>query len=146
MVLMLNDVNKCQFNTDFDVKHWMQHFDLDLEIMAIYDIYYRNRVNFCEDIPLNAETIRDSYLDYAEFCLTASFDYDLGKIWEKYSDVYKTDLFNFVLWNAHPFFQPYERALQIIETLSLSTRVRLSSAQAEKEKNVRKLREILNKL
>lgn len=146
MVLMLRDVNKCQFNTDYDVKHWMQHFDMDLEIMAIYDVYFRNRVNFCEDIMLNADTVRDSYMDYADFCLTASFDYDLGKIWDKYCDVYKTDLFNFVLWNAHPFFEPYERALQILETLSLSTRVRMSSAQAEKDKNVRKLREILNKL
>lgn len=146
MVLMLHDVNKCQFKTDFDVKHWMQHFDMDLEIMAIYDVYFRNRVNFSDDIVLNDETIRSSYLDYAEWCLTASLNYDLGKVWDKYCEVYKTDLFKMTLWNAHPFFELYERALQILETLSLSTRVRMSAAHLEKEKNLRKLREILNKL
>lgn len=142
---LVGDTTATLFRSKYDLIHFMQHFDLDLEVMAIYSVFFRNRVMFGRPV-INEQTVKDSYLDYAEYCLRESFNYDFGKIYEKFCGRSKKSMFDLYTWDTHPFFQPYERSLQIVECLSLSSRLARSKIEKEKDENARKLRELLNNL
>lgn len=139
------DSTNTMFKSKYDLVHYLQHFDLDLEVMSIYSIFFRDRIMTINPV-LNCDTVKDSYLDYAEYQLMGVSYYDFGKIYEKYCGRSKKSIFDLYTWNNHLFFQPYERALQILDCLSLSHRINSSKVVKEREENARKLRELINSI
>lgn len=139
------DSTSVLFRSKYDLIHYMEHFDLDLEVMAIYSVYFRHRLMMSVPV-LNEDTVKDSYLDYAEYCFNETMPYDFGKIFEKFCGRSKVSIFDLYMWDTHPFFQPYEKSLQVLECLSLSSRINKGKAYQERDENARKLRELLNKI
>ena len=124
-----------------DVIHWAQHFDLDLEVLSIYKNVFRGRLNFFHIDNLTSQYIKDSYMDVVEHSLYALPNMDFGAISKDFHLV--TNL-STILWNNHVFFQVYEHALQILESIMIYRNSCRSSAKLEQEEKSRKLREIIN--
>lgn len=125
-----------------DIVFWCQHLDLDLEVLSIYSRVFRGRVcPFDSDVSLDALTIKDSWKDYAWYCIDGCSNLDLGEIYKNRSLV---TYFNSLMWNLHPYFQPYEYALCILEEMGEFIRLGQTSACASLEKKVRKCRQYFN--
>lgn len=148
VVKIINTSTHFFFNNRYELIDWMQNFDLDLDVMAIYKVYFRDRVCADLSVRLNEQTVKDSYLDYAEWCLTHFIThYDYGKIYERYMPkdkhyVAKYSALTGLLWNNHEFFQVYDSALAVLECCSISINCSLNSAQEQREKDLRKLKEL----
>lgn len=133
-----------KFKSWNDIVYWAQHFDLDLNVLAIYSRVFRGRVCPCEDSDeflLDARTVKDSWKDYAWWCINSLSELDFGKVYQSRSLV---TYFNAKMWNLHSYFQPYEYALNIIESMSDFIRAGQSAAALQLEKKVRKCRQYYN--
>lgn len=151
VVKIVNTCTPFMFRNRYELIEWMRHFDLDMDVMAIYKVYFRDRLCFAANITLNEQTVKDSYLDYAEWCFRASLDYDYGKIYEKYClkdgrAVAKSHGLTGFMWNNNSFFEVYEAALAVIDCISISLQSSLSAAKEHKERDLLKLKELLDKL
>ena len=127
------------FQHNRDLVFWAQHFDLDTEVLAIYKNVFRGRVNFLGDFDLNAQFVKDSWKDYAEYCLYSVPQLDFGKICSNQSIV---TALNACLWNLHPYFQVYEEAIQILDEVIFTHRKYQSALRIAEEEKRKQLRQV----
>lgn len=130
-----------RFNSVYDVVHYCQHFDLDLEVLSIYKNVFRGRVCTFGDVEFNAQFVKDFWQDYASACIFDCSHFDYGKICE---DTHLVKVFTGSLFDNHPYFHVYEQAVQLLDAITLYYRKNIALRKLEKEKNVRKLRQIIN--
>ena len=131
------DKEKYGFRSMLDIVHWCQHFDLDLDVLAIYSKVFRGRV--CpfpiEDEILTDDCIKGSFEDYAWSCLNVCVNYDLGEIFKQSRLVAGLTSW---MWNNIPYFQPYEFALCFIDEMCKYVNENVSRAETSLERKVRK--------
>lgn len=127
------------FESARDLKFFLSHFDLDLDVLAVYHAVFRGRVctRVFEDVPLTESVVLEHWLDYVKVCFYDTSEYDYGRIYE--SDVRQR--FRSMLWNFHPFFQPYEFACQLFDGLKVVDGRRVAVLNRKRETDVRKLKE-----
>lgn len=131
-----------KFLTETDITYFLDHFDLDLEVMAIYSLVFRGRLNYMYNFPFSEQVIKDNYIDIAEFHLFSVQDYDIGKVYElrAFDDVQRLES---LLFDRSYFFEPYEKALTIFEALDLSLRKKTTFADIYNNRLARKTREVM---
>lgn len=123
-----------------DIVHWCQHFDLDLEVLSIYKNVFRGRCDFVGYDDLSEQYIKDSWEDVLDYHINAVPNMDFGEVYKQSQLI--TNLTS-ILWNNHPLFQPYEKSLQILETIELFSNKHRSLSDSKKEENARKLRDLI---
>lgn len=140
---IIESLNKLGFGFKHprDVVFWAQHFDLDLDVLSIYKSVFRGRCDFVGYDDLTESYIKDSWHDVFEYHLQASVNMDFGTI---YKDSKLVTNLTSILWNNNPLFQPYEQALIIIDEIDWHLKNRQTLASLEKDKDARKLRDLLN--
>lgn len=138
----VNSMADVHFDSKHDLVYFMKNIDLDLNVMAIYDVVFRGRVNYMNNCLFTNDLVRDNYIKITEYHLNAVCDYDMGRIYETncFDDVRKLESLTF---NFHPFFQPYETTLKILEAFSLSQKKAEIEAKEAAEKLQRETRELL---
>lgn len=124
------------FENIMDIRYFLGHLDVDLEVLAIYKNIFRGRV--CTfNIDLKTEDVRTFWKDYAFLSLQNCCAYDYGEI---HKDSKLVNLLNSHLWNLHPFFQPYEFVLCILEKIINVSAVNQSAATIETDRKAAFLR------
>lgn len=133
------------FPSILDLKFWLDHFDLDLEMLAIYNKVFRNRV-----MPLDWKAFdfekglcKRNYIDFVEQSLDGVSSWDFGKAYE----LAKADfaVINSSLFNNHPFFEIYEHACGILDAILVVWKSQELRAKTEKEKLASITRQLFNK-
>lgn len=148
VLLMVNSMSKLTFTNKYELVNWLDRFDLHLDVLSVYSKVFRNMV--CpfkySDIELTDSLVLDNWYDYVRACLYEESQYDYGKIYEKFMLRDKSDIWGLFLWNNHPYFSIFEEACTIFDAIDIGVRSQQSKAKEEREKNVRKLRDLFNKL
>lgn len=137
-LLPLNQLLSTDFKHIRDVVFFLTHFDLDVEVMALYKAVFRGRLCTFDLDYLNAQFVKDNWFDYATACIFDSSEFDYGEICRNYS--LQKELSRF-LFNNTTFFQPYEFACCLFDTLITLEKKYSNNATFEKEKLVRKIRQ-----
>lgn len=123
------------------LRFFLDNFDLDLDVLAIYHGVFRGRV--CtrpfEDFVLSDKMVLENYLDFVKVCLMDSSNYDYGRIYEE--DVRLK--FKAFLFNNHPFFRPYEEACCLFDALRLIDGRQRYLSKRSQEKLRRKTKDAL---
>ena len=137
---LINSQCKTDFKHFKDVIFYCQNFDLDLDVLAIYSHVFRGRV--CTlDCDFTADFVKQYYIDYATSCLLDVSNFDFSEVYKNQSLIASLTHLTF---NAHPYFQVYERALQILTCLSTLHHQFCSNYSIDKDINKRLLKQLLN--
>lgn len=136
------------FNNVYDLQHFISNFDLDFETMAIYSHVFRGRV--CpfksDELELTEHLVRSSYLSYVEKCLYAIPEVDFGQVSKLFNSPSFHHMFNYFLFNEHPFFVVYERSFVLFDYVDRYFRIKIEKARSEREALSRKTREYFNNM
>lgn len=127
------------FPNKVSLTFFLQHFDLDIELMGIYSSIFRGRL--CP-IDFDFDNVKNKYIDYVTACLYNTSSLDYGKIYESkyYLRMLESRLFDYT-----PYFQLYERACKIFDEIIAQSKFEEYEAKKDKEKLVRQTREFFNK-
>ena len=140
--------DKMCFGTVLELQYFLNRFDLDKDLMALYSSVYRFRYMPLElsKEPLTYDFLRDNYKDMVMYCLYHVSEHDYGKLFEKFGDISKQQAFSLMMWNEHPQLKVYEFACLVFDAVLVSVTRSISYASQEADENARKLREFMRNL
>lgn len=131
---------KLFFESVDSLKYYISNIDLDLRIMAIYDVVFRGRLNTLRGLTLTDTLVSDNYYDYFAACLSDVHDLDFGRIYERDRFLDRKYLER-LLWDKHEFFFPYEVCLQVLQGITIFLRKSTSLSALTDERLIAKVRE-----
>lgn len=128
------------------LQHWFAYFDLDVQVLAIYNRVFRGRC--CPEkftkINFTKQSVKNNYTDYVLYFLNVMACVDYGRLYERPKEI--IDHFEALQFNFHPFFQIYEHASQIFDVVSRTLQLQKSRKLEEGDREARMLRQALKKL
>lgn len=133
------------FQNRHDLTFFLQHFDVNLRLIAIYSIVFKDRV--CPfkhlDVELNDELVETNWYDYARSCIYACSDMDYGKVYSL--DYVDKELLTRNLWNNHPYFHMYSVLDELFSAITLTWKQNEYDAIVQQDKISARIRQIYNK-
>lgn len=138
ILLPLNQFLNSDFKHIRDVVFFLTHFDLDVEVMALYKSIFRGRLCTFDFEYLNAQFVKDNWFDYATACIFDTSNMDYGEISNNYS--LQKELSRY-MFNNTTFFEPYEFACCLFDCIINLEKKYSCDAKLDKEKLIRKIRQ-----
>lgn len=141
---MLDVVNsaldKFKFHSVDALAHYISHIDVDLDILSIYSLVFRDRCNFISDLTLTDEYVKNHYIELADYHLSSVSLYDFGKVYQLYS--LETEHLKHSTFNYHPYFRMYEEVLTVLQAYSFALRISCDIAKTNDDIQTRKIRQL----
>lgn len=142
---MINVQDGIFFVNRHDLTYFLEHVDLDLDVLAIYDVVFQGRLNYFENCELNETLIKCNYTDIVNYHLSFTADYDMGKVYQMKEQACEHLLDPF-LFDNDVFFQPYDKLSTILNVILIANRDAENREKKYNEELARKTRELLTKL
>lgn len=141
---MLDVVNtaldRFKFYSVDSLVHYISHIDVDLDILSIYSVVFRDRCNFVKELTLTDDYVKNNYIDLAEYHLSSVSVYDFGKVYQLYS--LETEHLKHSTFNYHPYFRMYEEVLTVLQAYSFALRISSDIAKTNDDSETSKIRQL----
>lgn len=144
-VQAVNRATGLSFVKPIDLTYFLQHLDIDLRKLAIYDIVFKGRVNYFNNKYLTSDMLLSNYHDIVKFHLTASANYDMGRVCEMDREQFERYVEPY-LFEKEVFFSVYHTTSLLLDAFAISQRFASVKAKEYRETLARKTREVFNKL